>query len=108
MLPQMRPFDELVLLDYASSDGSVALAKELLRDAVCPVRFLVNWENTGSPFAQWNKGLETATKEWIWIAEADDRCESTFLSRLLEVASREASEIVFSDRSSPQLLANFF
>lgn len=72
---------EVILLDDASEDESLVL---LNRYANHPkvAHFLVNETNSGSPFKQWQKGIELAKGDYIWIAESDDYCELTFLEEL--------------------------
>lgn len=82
---QTRPPDEILLLDDASSDESAAiLADFAARDPVAGrSRVLRNIVNSGSPFAQWARGLREATGEVVWIAESDDWCSPDFLGRML-------------------------
>jgi hypothetical protein len=42
-------------------------------------------------FAQWTKAAEMATGEFLWIAEADDLSEPTFLSSLLTLMKSDPS-----------------
>ena len=73
---------EVILLDDASPDGSVPVLEEF--SAKRPgTRLVVNTENSGSPFAQWLRGMELARSDLIWLAEADDRCTPDFLQKLL-------------------------
>ena len=69
---------ELILLDDASTDNSVEIL-EKYKDNPHVSHILVNEKNSGSPFLQWIKGISLAQGKWIWIAEADDLCEPTFL-----------------------------
>jgi len=73
---------ELILLDDASSDGSPALL-EAFGSQRAATRVVLNQENSGSPFAQWLRGMEMAQAEILWLAEADDYCEPDLLSTLL-------------------------
>ncbi len=74
---------EVILLDDASTDGS----QELLESyKVHPKvsQLIINTQNSGSPFKQWQKGIDLAKGDYIWIAESDDYCELTFLESLLQ------------------------
>lgn len=73
---------EIILLDDASSDGSQKLLHEFATTD-SRAKFYPNRKNSGSPFFQWNKGVELAEGEFIWIAESDDYCEPDFLEKLL-------------------------
>ena len=73
---------ELVLLDDASSDNSLDILNRW--SAQMPsARLFANSENSGSPFAQWLKGMAAARADLIWLAEADDSCAPQLLERLL-------------------------
>lgn len=74
---------ELILLDDASTDNSLELLDRYKNDPHVS-HFIVNEQNTGSPFKQWMKGILLAKGEWVWIAEADDLCEPTFLETCVE------------------------
>lgn len=73
---------ELILLDDCSKDDSVALMEEWTRNRP-GTKLIVNEKNTGSPFAQWIRGIREAESDLIWIAEADDACEPDLLETLL-------------------------
>ena len=70
---------ELILLDDASTDGSAALL-ERWRNHPKVSHIVVNDTNSGSPFAQWERGIALAHGEYIWIAEADDLAAPGFLA----------------------------
>lgn len=74
---------ELILLDDASTDDSLEILDKYKKNPHVS-HIVVNERNTGSPFKQWMKGILLAKGEWIWIAEADDLCESTFLETCVE------------------------
>lgn len=80
---------EVILLDDASSDGS----QEILKNWSAKHgnwQYHFNTENSGSPFIQWNKGVSMARAPFIWIAESDDFCESTFLEELVPLLQDNA------------------
>lgn len=83
ILAQTRPVDEIIFLDDASSDDSVSLARTLLDKVHCPVVIEPSATNSGSPFKQWNKGVNLASGDLVWIAETDDSCDPFFLETLL-------------------------
>ena len=69
---------EVILLDDASSDNSLDILERYRNHPKVP-HFIVNEKNSGSPFKQWQKGLELAQGKFIWIAESDDTCDLNFL-----------------------------
>jgi glycosyltransferase involved in cell wall biosynthesis len=75
---------EVILLDDASTDESVNILQfytEKYKDKVS--HFIINEENSGSPFRQWKKGIELARGEYLWVAESDDFALFTFLEKLI-------------------------
>ena len=78
---------ELILLDDCSTDESRSI---LERYASHPKvsHYIPNEQNSGSPFAQWERGLALARGRYVWIAESDDSCTPELLERL--VAALEA------------------
>lgn len=44
---------------------------------------LINRENSGSTFQQWNTGVSLAKGDFIWFAESDDLADKHFLKTLL-------------------------
>jgi len=73
---------EVILLDDASTDGSRAILQSY-KDHPKTAHLIINNQNSGSPFKQWQKGIELSKGEYIWIAESDDYCELNFLEILL-------------------------
>ncbi len=71
------------MLDDASPDESVEIARRMARHARVPMRLVVNEQNSGSTFRQWLKGLSLATGDLIWFAESDDAAHPMFLERLV-------------------------
>ena len=77
----------MILLDDCSTDDS----REILlsykgNQHVSHVVF--NKENSGSPFKQWEKGIQLAKGKWVWIAESDDWAENTFLEVMLNIVEQ--------------------
>ena len=81
---------EVILLDDCSADNSVDLLKHY---AVHPQvsHFITNKQNSGSTFKQWNKGIELANGEYIWIAESDDSSETEFLREMVSILNNDKS-----------------
>lgn len=73
---------ELILLDDCSPDNSAEILlsyKNHPKVSHC----IINEKNSGSTFAQWNKGVALAKGDLIWIAESDDVADLTFLETLV-------------------------
>jgi glycosyltransferase involved in cell wall biosynthesis len=73
---------EVILLDDASSDNSKVLL-EAYRHHPRVSHVVYNKSNSGSPFAQWNKGVALAKGEYIWVAESDDFSAPSLLQQLV-------------------------
>ena len=73
---------EVILLDDASTDGSQEIL-EHYKDHPKVSHLILNTQNYGSPFKQWQKGINLAKGEYIWIAESDDYCELYFLEHII-------------------------
>lgn len=75
---------ELIILDDCSPDnGASRSVIEKYRDNSHISQIIFNEKNSGSTFKQWEKGINLAKGEFIWIAESDDCCEPTLLEQLL-------------------------
>ncbi|MHB1556755.1 MAG: glycosyltransferase family 2 protein [Isosphaeraceae bacterium] len=74
---------EILFLDDASRDASVAVARRLAEESPVPFRLVVNETNSGSTFRQWLRGIDLAAGDLVWIAESDDACRPELLERLV-------------------------
>lgn len=79
---------EVVLLDDCSTDASLEILKKYQSNEKT-AQLIVNEVNSGSPFRQWQKGLEIANGELIWIAESDDWAEEWFLEKMVNQITSE-------------------
>lgn len=73
---------ELIMMDDCSPDESASIMMEY-RDHPRVREIIVNKENSGNTFVQWQRGIALARGEYIWIAESDDVAEPTFLEKLV-------------------------
>jgi glycosyltransferase involved in cell wall biosynthesis len=78
----LRPH-EIIFLDDASPDESIAIARSMAPLAPAPFQIVVNDQNSGSTFRQWIKGLSLATGDLVWIAESDDSAHPRLLERIV-------------------------
>lgn len=74
---------DLIVLDDCSTDNSREVIDEVLAEAGVEARKIYNDQNSGSVFAQWEKGIAAADGELVWICESDDTCEPDFLINLV-------------------------
>ena len=95
---QTYPVSQVLFLDDASADASLAAARAAAARAGREMRMIANETNSGSVFAQWRRAATEATGDFIWIAEADDDCDARFLERLIEaMAAADAPLLAFCD-----------
>ena len=110
ILFQTYPIKEIIFLDDNSSDDSVKKAKRILEKSDIPYTIVTNEKNSGSVFKQWAKGISIAKGDYIWIAEADDLCENTFLEKVIKGFNVKDTVISYSQskmmNSDGQILEN--
>ncbi len=95
---QSHPVHEVIVLDDCSSDESLRVIPAIAEDWSRDITLIANVENSGSVFAQWRRAAETATGDWLWIAEADDNSDPEFLTRLMRLVGNDPSvALAFSD-----------
>lgn len=87
---------ELIVLDDCSTDTSREILDKYNNHP--KIRLLYNEQNSGSVFKQWEKGINLAKGEFIWIAESDDYAENTFLEKLVPIIhSDNEIGLIYSD-----------
>ena len=96
---------ELIILDDCSTDNSVNII-ESYRDNEHVTHIVLNEQNTGSTFLQWDKGVSLAQGEYIWIAESDDAAHPQFLSTLVEQLEKHPEAVVAYARIRHTVVAN--
>jgi glycosyltransferase involved in cell wall biosynthesis len=101
ILRQTHPVSELILLDDASTDDSMAVIEAAMARIDIPVTVIRNEANSGSVFRQWLRGAEAAQGRYLWLAEADDLAEPEFLATVL--AGFEDDHVVLSYCQSKQM-----
>lgn len=84
---------ELILLDDASSDSSIDILRQY-QDHPKVSHCLVNEQNSGSPFPQWQKGIDLAQGEYIWITEADDSASPELLESLVTALENHPKAVI--------------
>jgi len=84
---------ELILLDDCSTDTSCKILLSYENHSKVAA-VILNEENSGSTFLQWNKGLSIAKGEYIWIAESDDYADSSFLANCIEALSAHPEAVL--------------
>jgi len=80
---------ELILLDDCSTDHSREILASYRDNPKVRVEF--NAKNSGTPFKQWNKGVQMARGRYIWIAESDDYADFRFLARMVPILDEQTA-----------------
>ena len=102
ILFQTYPIYELIILDDKSTDNSVAKIEEIIKKhPEIAIKFVKNEKNSGSVFSQWQKAFTLATGDYVWIAEADDSCNSHFLENIMR--GFEDEDVVLSYAESMRI-----
>ncbi|MBR3319278.1 glycosyltransferase family 2 protein [Candidatus Saccharibacteria bacterium] len=89
ILEQTYPLYELIILDDASTDGSVEYIKQELSpkirtfDPNLKLRIIESKKNSGKSIHQWKKAFKEASGDFLWIAEADDSSDPNFLNTVM-------------------------
>jgi glycosyltransferase involved in cell wall biosynthesis len=96
ILSQNYKLHEIIILDDCSKDNSRKLIDKLVSklDKYINIKKIYNKENSGTAFKQWKKGFENATGDYVWIAEADDYCESNLLSNLVKPILKQNNVLI--------------
>jgi O-antigen biosynthesis protein len=107
---QGYPIYEIIVLDDASTDDSIDCIERTTINKPFDVCLHINERNSGSVFRQWEKGVRLASGDLVWIAEADDIADPSFLSILVPAFQRENTVMAFCQSrqidSNGHLLAN--
>jgi glycosyltransferase involved in cell wall biosynthesis len=80
---QTYPNYEVILLDDCSTDNSREILSRYANNSKVS-HCVFNEVNSGNTFIQWNKGINLAKGDYIWIAESDDFCELNFLEEVIK------------------------
>jgi glycosyltransferase involved in cell wall biosynthesis len=97
VLAQTYTHFEIIILDDCSTDNSKEII-EKYRQHPKVSHIVYAAENSGSPFKQWQKGLQLAKGDWVWFAESDDFSSPLFLaSGNLLINKNPGAGIFYSD-----------
>jgi glycosyltransferase involved in cell wall biosynthesis len=94
VLSQTYPVFEILILDDCSTDNSLSIIDKYKKEYPLRIEVIRNIENSGNVFKQWEKGIKAAKGDYIWIAEADDLSEPTFLETLINGMTSDESIVM--------------
>ena len=74
---------ECIILDDASNDNSIEIIDSFVAadERLSSINY---FQNSGNTFVQWNKGVNLAKGQFIWLAESDDIADPELLTALLK------------------------
>jgi glycosyltransferase involved in cell wall biosynthesis len=81
---------EIIIFDDNSTDNSIDVLNSYKNNPKVS-HFIINEVNSGSPFKQWQRGLDLAKGKYLWIAETDDFANQDFLKHTVSELEKEAS-----------------
>ncbi|MEP4147274.1 MAG: glycosyltransferase [Halioglobus sp.] len=87
---------EVILLDDASTDESAKVLRSFHQRYPEKSTLVINEENSGGVFHQWERGLNLAKGDIVWIAESDDWCTENFLEVLVPYFENEAIMLAYA------------
>lgn len=87
---------EVILLDDCSKDKSRDILLEYKNKYPNITKVIFNEKNSGSPYKQWEKGINNADGDLIWIAESDDFSDLHFLEEHVKSFADESVMLSFS------------
>lgn len=87
---------EVILLDDCSTDESREILEQYRLKYQDSTKAIYNDMNCGHIFEQWNRGMQAAAGELIWIAESDDFCKENFLEEMVRCFRLPSLRLAFS------------
>ena len=94
---QSHPVWEVIVLDDCSTDASIPELERLSGKLGRDFTLIENEFNSANVFAQWQRGIAASTGDLIWIAEADDLSDPSFLDHLVVMFDDPDVHMAFSD-----------
>lgn len=89
------PNYEIIVVDDCSTDNSFKIVNECKKKNN-NIKLYKNLKNMGAGFTK-NRGISYSTGEYIGFLDSDDYVDSSFYSKMLDVADKQNSDIVISD-----------
>ena len=90
---------ELILLDDCSPDNSRDIINGYASNPHVS-HIVFNEVNTRNTFIQWERGVQLACGEYVWIAESDDVAEPAFLQTLVAQLEKNPTAVVAYSHST--------
>jgi hypothetical protein len=97
ILDQRMLPSEVIVLDDASTDDSLAVLDRWKRASPVPFTIVRNNQPSGSTFQQWAKGLDLAGGDLVWFAESDDASSPHFLEHLVPYFADDRLSLAYTE-----------
>ena len=96
VLYQKYKINEIIIVDDCSTDDSRMVIEEIVKKlkGYIDIKSVYNSENSGSAFKQWQKGMNLAKSDYVWIAEADDYCDKRMLKNLVKAIVKNKNVMI--------------
>ena len=96
ILNQNYKIHELIILDDASKDNSLFYIEQIEQkiSEFVNVKVVVNDINSGNAFSQWQKGMNFASGDYVWVAEADDYAKKNFLNEVVSPLKKNNNIVI--------------
>jgi glycosyltransferase involved in cell wall biosynthesis len=96
LMEQNPPPDEIVIIDDASTDDSLAIIARLMDRFSC-IRLIRHERNQGTVVGM-NDGLQAATRDFVYFFAADDYCLPGFITAATQALARHPEAAFFCGR----------
>ena len=109
ILSQTVKIKEIIILDDCSTDNSHKVIDDIVEklSPYIAIKKIYNEKNSGSAFRQWQKGLKEASGDYVWIAEADDYCDSNMLAHLVNPLTKHDNIMIsYCDTAMIDIVGN--
>lgn len=94
---QLNEFEyEIILIDDKSTDNSLKVINDYIKNNKISIKLLVNEQNSGAGYSR-NKALKEAKYEYISFIDADDYLDDNFYDEMFKNIEKENLDVIVSD-----------
>lgn len=86
---------KIIIIDDCSKDDSLDILNEFKNKYNDKIEaFIINNSNSGSGYKSWEKGIQLAKGDYIWIAETDDYSDIFFLEEMVKMLENNRNAVL--------------